>query len=172
EPHGPALPGWRGAAQGTEGVGGACGMIRTLLILLMLAVPAQAIQPDEVLDDPALEARARTISAELRCVVCQNESIDFSSAEIARDLRLLVRERLVAGDTDAEVKAFMVARYGEFVLLRPVFSARNAALWLAGPVLLLIGAALSFAFIRRRPAASDAPLSAEEKARLDDVLKD
>ncbi|MEL7277374.1 MAG: cytochrome c-type biogenesis protein [Pseudomonadota bacterium] len=147
-------------------------MIRTLLILLMLAVPAQAIQPDEVLDDPALEARARTISAELRCVVCQNESIDFSSAEIARDLRLLVRERLVAGDTDAEVKAFMVARYGEFVLLRPVFSARNAALWLAGPVLLLIGAALSFAFIRRRPAASDAPLSAEEKARLDDVLKD
>ncbi|MEL6601480.1 MAG: cytochrome c-type biogenesis protein, partial [Pseudomonadota bacterium] len=93
-------------------------------------------------------------------------------AEIARDLRLLVRERLVAGDTDAEVKAFMVARYGEFVLLRPVFSARNAALWLAGPVLLLIGAALSFAFIRRRPAASDAPLSAEEKARLDDVLKD
>lgn len=147
-------------------------MIRTLLILLMLAVPAQAIQPDEVLDDPALEARARTISAELRCVVCQNESIDFSSAEIARDLRLLVRERLVAGDTDAEIKAFMVARYGEFVLLRPVFSARNAALWLAGPVLLLIGAALSFAFIRRRPAASDAPLSAEEKARLDDVLKD
>ena len=147
-------------------------MIRTLLILLMLAVPAQAIQPDEVLDDPALEARARAISAELRCVGCQNESIDFSSAEIARDLRLLVRERLVAGDTDAEVKAFMVARYGEFVLLRPVFSARNAALWLAGPVLLLIGAALSFAFIRRRPAASDAPLSAEEKARLDDVLKD
>ncbi|MEL6125130.1 MAG: cytochrome c-type biogenesis protein [Pseudomonadota bacterium] len=147
-------------------------MIRTLLILLMLAVPAQAIQPDEVLDDPALEARARAISAELRCVVCQNESIDFSSAEIARDLRLLVRERLVAGNTDAEVKAFMVARYGEFVLLRPVFSARNATLWLAGPVLLLIGAALSFAFIRRRPAASDAPLSAEEKARLDDVLKD
>ncbi|MEL6679797.1 MAG: cytochrome c-type biogenesis protein [Pseudomonadota bacterium] len=149
-------------------------MIRALLLFLLLALPAHAIQPDEVLDDPVLEERARAISAELRCVVCRNESIDFSNADIARDLRILVRERLLAGDTDAEVMEFMVARYGEFVLLKPTYSWRNAGLWLAGPVLLLAGIGLSVAYIRRKPVAAspDAPLTAEEQARLEALLKD
>ena len=130
------------------------------------------MQPDEILPDPALEARARAITGELRCVVCQSESIDDSNADIARDLRLRVRERIVAGDSDAEVVAFVVDRYGEFVLLRPPFNARNAALWLAGPLLLLAGGGLAFAFIRRKAAAPEParpPLSPEEQARLRDL---
>ena len=130
-------------------------MIRALLLALVLAGPALAVQPDEILPDPALEARARAITKELRCVVCQSESIDDSNADIARDLRLLVRERIVAGDTDAEVVAFVVDRYGEFVLFRPPFNARNAALWLAGPLLLLVGGGIAFAFIRRKAAAPE-----------------
>lgn len=144
-------------------------MIRALVLLLALAAPAFAVQPDEMLPDPALEARARAITAELRCVVCQAESIDDSNADIARDLRLLVRERLVAGDSDEAVQEFVVARYGEFVLFRPPFTARNAALWLAGPMLLVVGGGLAFAFIRRRAAAPEParpPLSAAEEARL------
>jgi cytochrome c-type biogenesis protein CcmH len=147
-------------------------MIRTLLLALALAGPALAVQPDEILPDPALEARARAITKELRCVVCQSESIDDSNAEIARDLRLLVRERILAGDSDAEVVAYVVDRYGEFVLFRPPFNARNAALWLAGPLLLLVGGGLAFAFIRRKGAAPDParpPLSPEEEARLRDL---
>ncbi len=131
--------------------------------------------PGEVLEDPVLEARAREISRELRCVVCQSESIDDSNAEIARDLRLLVRERLVAGDSDAEVLDFVVARYGEFVLFRPPYSAANAPLWLAGPVLLIFGLALSAAFVRRRAREARRPalgLSREEQARLDALLKE
>ena len=134
--------------------------------------PALAVQPDEILPDPALEARARAITRELRCVVCQSESIDDSNADIARDLRLLVRERIVAGDSDAEVIDFVVARYGEFVLFRPPFNARNAALWLAGPVLLLVGGGIAFAFIRRRAALPEPerpPLTPEEEARLRDL---
>ena len=116
-------------------------MRRGLLMLALVLAPvaAGAVQPDEMLADPALEARARGITSELRCVVCQSESVDELNADIARDLRLLVRERIVAGDTDDEVQAFVVARYGEFVLFRPPFSWRNAPLWLAGPVLLLAG---------------------------------
>lgn len=145
-------------------------MIRALLLVLALAAPAFAVQPDEILPDAGLEARARAITSELRCVVCQAESIDGSNAQIARDLRLLVRERIVAGDSDAEVVDFVVARYGEFVLFRPPFSARNAALWLAGPTLFLLGAGLAIGFIRRRSAAPQPerpPLSPEETARLE-----
>lgn len=146
-------------------------MKRLLILLFMLLLPMQAaaVQPDEILDDPALEARAREITRELRCVVCQSESIDESNAEIARDLRLLVRERVVAGDTNAEVLDYVVARYGEFVLFRPPFTMANAALWLSGPVFLLVGGGLAFAFIRRRaraPGPVRPPLSDAEAARL------
>jgi cytochrome c-type biogenesis protein CcmH len=138
-----------------------------------VATPAVAVQPDEVLDDPALEARAREISKEVRCLVCQNESIDDSNAELARDLRLVVRERLLAGDSDDEVEQFLVDRYGEFVLLRPPFTAGNAVIWLAGPVLLIVGGAVAFLFMRRRPeTALDRPLSETERAELERVLRD
>ena len=148
-------------------------MIRALLLALALAGPALAVQPDEILPDPALEARARAITGELRCVVCQSESIDDSNADIARDLRLRVRERIVAGDSDAEVVAFVVDRYGEFVLLRPPFNARNAVLWLAGPLLLVAGGGLAFGFIRRKGATPEPvrpALSPEEEARLRDLI--
>lgn len=151
------------------------GARRALAILALCLAPlaAGAIQPDEVLDDPALEARAREITRELRCVVCQSESIDESNAEIARDLRLLVRERLVAGDDDAEAIDFIVERYGEYVLFRPRFSAANAPLWFAGPVLLLLGGGLAFFFVRRRSRAEApvrAPLSPAEQARLKSII--
>ena len=109
----------------------------SLFLALIVAAPAFAVQPDEMLADPALEARARAISKEVRCLVCRNESIDDSNASLARDLRLLVRERLTAGDSDAEVLDYLVERYGEFVLLKPKFSAANAARWLAGPAAFL-----------------------------------
>ncbi|MEM8572463.1 MAG: cytochrome c-type biogenesis protein [Pseudomonadota bacterium] len=138
-------------------------------LIAFLPVTAGAVQPDEVLDDPALEERARAISAELRCVVCQSESIDESNASIARDLRLLVRERLVAGDSDAEAVNFIVARYGEYVLMRPPFTMSNAALWLSGPIFLLLGGGIAFAFIRSRSKTVEvraAPLSPEEQQRI------
>jgi len=148
--------------------------MRPVLILLALlaAAPAQAVQPDEMLADPALEARAREISKELRCLVCRNESIDDSNADLAHDLRVLVRERLTAGDSNDEAIDYIADRYGEFVLLKPRFSAANAALWLAGPITFLIGLGLVIAFIRRRPgpAAPDAPLTAEERQRLANIL--
>ena len=145
-----------------------------VFIALLIALPAQAVQPDEMLADPVLEARARAISKEVRCLVCRNESIDDSNAGLARDLRLLVRERLTAGDTDAEVLSYLVERYGEFVLLKPRFNIANAALWLAGPAAFLIGLIVIIAYLRtRRPqaVANAAPLSIEEKRRLDDILK-
>ena len=144
-----------------------------LILALIVAAPAYAVQPDEMLADPALEARARAISKEVRCLVCRNESIDDSNASLARDLRLLVRERLTAGDSDAEVLDYLVERYGEFVLLKPKFSAANAALWLAGPAAFLIGLIVIVAYHRaRRPHAEarEAPLTDEEKRRLDDIL--
>jgi cytochrome c-type biogenesis protein CcmH len=147
-----------------------------LALALLLAPPgAQAIGPDELLDDPAQEARAREISKDLRCVVCQSESIDDSNAEIARDLRLLVRERITAGDSDAEVLEFVVDRYGEFVLFRPPMTAANAPLWLAGPVFLIFGIALITAIQRRRAREAAAPkrgLSPEEQARIDALLRE
>lgn len=139
-----------------------------LVLLLAMPVPAYAVNPDEMLSDPALEARARDISAELRCVVCQNQSIDDSDADIAKDLRVLVRERLVAGDSDAEVRAFLVDRYGQFVLLRPQFGLHTVLLWL-GPALVFLGGAIGLFFLlRRRPAPTElgAGLSTEEAARL------
>jgi cytochrome c-type biogenesis protein CcmH len=144
---------------------------RLLMAWLLMALPVYAVLPDEVLPDPALEARARALSRELRCVQCQSESIDDSNAAIARDLRLLVRERLVAGDSDDDVKAYLVARYGEFVLLRPTLHGANWVLWLAGPLMLLGGAAIAVATLRRKPVP-EAPLTEAEAARLRDILND
>lgn len=150
-------------------------MIRTLVFALcmVLAWPAAAVQPDEVMDDPALEARARALSAELRCMVCQNQSIDDSNAELARDLRVLVRDRIRAGDTDEEVLDYVVSRYGEFVLLKPPMSARNALLWATPVIVLLGGGILAFVDLRRRRAAGAAnALSEEEEARLSHILSE
>src|ERR1700720_1264730 len=119
--------------------------------LALLAVqPAIAVQPDEILKDPALESRARTLSRDLRCMVCQNQSIDDSDAPLARDLRLLVRERLTAGDSDAQVQDFLVARYGAFVLLKPPFEWYTAMLWLTPAAAVLAGAIAIFVAVRRR----------------------
>lgn len=147
-------------------------MIWRVLIIVLMATAAIAVEPDEILDDPVMEARAREISKGLRCLVCQNESIDDSNAELARDLRVLVRERLVAGDTDQQATAFIVDRYGEYVLLKPVFRMGNALLWFAGPILLLIGGIVSAVFIRRRSGKPVEGLSEAEQARIDALLKD
>lgn len=149
-------------------------MRRLIFALCVIAAPAFAVLPDEILDDPVLEARARELSKELRCLICRNENIDSSNAGIARDLRLLVRERLVAGDTNDEAMAFIVDRYGEYVLLRPAFSAQNAILYLAGPLMLLFGAGLSVYYIRRREpvVGSNENLSQDEEKRISELLDD
>ena len=144
------------------------------LALALLAAPAAAVQPDEILKDPALEARARAISADLRCMVYQNQSIDDSDAPLAKDLRVLVRERLIAGDSDAGVKDFLVARYGQFVLLKPRFEWGTAFLWIA-PFALLAAGAVAIVLAARRRAAAPAPaveaaLSEDEKKRLDEIV--
>ncbi|MFK7791761.1 MAG: cytochrome c-type biogenesis protein [Devosiaceae bacterium] len=146
----------------------------TFVFSLMLVASAQAVLPDEVLDDPVLEERARDLSSEIRCLVCQNESIDESNAQLARDLRILVRERLVAGDSNQEVLDFLVARYGEFVLLRPLLNTSTALLWFGPAMVLLIAGTIIFVRTRqRKPAYANAPaaLSDEEKARLAALLK-
>ena len=146
-----------------------------LCLLLLSASRLLAVEPNEVLADPALEARARAVSKELRCMVCQNQSIDDSDAPLAHDLRVLVRERLKAGDSDAQVMNFLVARYGEFVLLRPLFAWHTAALWGLPPAALLVGlAAIVFVVRRRRsaPPAEVANLTAAEEARLSELLRD
>ncbi|MEM6589507.1 MAG: cytochrome c-type biogenesis protein [Pseudomonadota bacterium] len=143
------------------------------LILCVIAAPLWAVQPDEVLEDPELEARARALSEDLRCLVCRNESIDESNAPLARDLRLLVRERLVAGDSDTQVMDFVVDRYGEYVLLKPTLTGSNLILWLAGPAMLLLGLGLGVGYLRGRArgeAVTD--LSEEERARLKEILRD
>jgi cytochrome c-type biogenesis protein CcmH len=151
-------------------------MIRALLlgIALFFAViaPAYAVRPDEVLPDPTLEARARAISSELRCMVCQNQSIDDSDAPLARDLRILVRERLKAGDSDNSVRAFLTTRYGDFILLKPPLKRETVLLWLGPGVLLVAGAAI---ILLRRPRRGMAgwggtELSAEERAALSSLL--
>lgn len=148
-------------------------MKRLALILCLLATPLWAVQPDEVLSDPVLEDRARALSEELRCLVCRNESIDESNAPLARDLRLLVRERLVAGDSDADVMAFVTDRYGEYVLLKPTLTGSNLILWLAGPAMLLLGLGLGVGYLRGRARGqADEALSDEEKARLAQILKE
>ena len=150
-----------------------------IALLTFVAAPcAMAVEPDEVLSDAALEARARALSKELRCMVCQNQSIDDSEAPLARDLRILVRERLQAGDSDGQVIDFLVARYGEFVLLRPRFSWHTAVLWLGPAALLLVGGCAVLVLARRNRVNSAAVaeaqqgLTAAEAARLSDVLRD
>lgn len=153
-------------------------MIRRIALvvgLLMAGFPASAVQPDEMLADPALESRAREISRDLRCLVCRNESIDDSNAELARDLRLLVRERLVEGDSNAQVLEFVVARYGEYVLLRPLASGSNLLLWVAGPAMLVLGLGAAGLYLRRRQPGEAAPveaLSDDESRRLAEILRD
>lgn len=147
-------------------------LLSAVLFLLMFWASALAVQPDEILKNPALEARARALSTELRCLVCQNQAIDDSDAPLARDLRLLIRERLVAGDSDEKVLGFIVGRYGEFVLLRPRFETKTILLW-AGPFAVLLLAGL-FLLTRRRAnwaGNAEAPLSTDEKAALDRLLK-
>lgn len=153
-------------------------MQRFLLILaaiLSLSLPVGAVQPDEVLADPALEARARALSQQLRCPVCQGENIDESNAAISRDLRLYVRERLVAGDSDVQVLDNVADRYGEFVLFEPRRSGGNIILWLAGPMMALLGLLIAWQFLRARsraePAASKA-LDDDESARLSEIMRD
>ncbi|MDO5622068.1 MAG: cytochrome c-type biogenesis protein CcmH [Paracoccus sp. (in: a-proteobacteria)] len=148
-------------------------MKRLVLIAALLASPAFAVQPDEVLDDPALESRARGISQQLRCPVCQGENIDDSNAGISRDLRLYVRERLVEGDSDAEVIEAVTSRYGEFVLFNPSKTGGNLVLWLAGPVMALLALLGGWLYIRsRREETGTAPLSADEQAELERILKE
>ncbi len=148
-------------------------LVLGLFLLLSASFPLRAVEPKEILADPTLEARARVLSKELRCMVCQNQSIDDSEAPLAHDLRVLVRERLQAGDSDVQVIDFLVARYGEFVLLKPRLSWHTAALWGLPPAVLLIGIGMIVLVIRRRrtaPAAETANLTAAEEARLSDLL--
>ncbi|QLP98418.1 MAG: cytochrome c-type biogenesis protein CcmH [Rhodoblastus sp.] len=143
------------------------------LALTLAPVAALAVQPNEVLADPAQEARAREISENLRCLVCQNQSIDDSNADLARELRLLVREQVAAGKTNAQVTDYLVSRYGDFILLKPPVNARTAILWIAPFATLAFAAAMVWARARRRlvSAAASAPLSEEERRRLDAALK-
>ncbi|WP_425062477.1 cytochrome c-type biogenesis protein [Pyruvatibacter mobilis] len=153
-------------------------MIRTLIISLLalslMAGHAAAYEPSEVLDDPALETRARTISAELRCMVCQNQSIDDSNAPLAKDLRILVRDRLLAGDTDEEVIDFVVDRYGEYVLLRPRVAPHTYILWFGPFIVLLLAGLFALRYVRTRSveeaAGEGTPLTEDERARVDRLL--
>jgi len=152
-------------------------MMVTIVALMLLALPAaHAVQPDEIMSDPAKEVRARDLSRELRCMVCQNQSIDDSDAPLARDLRLLVRERIAAGDSNSQVLDFLVARYGEFVLLKPRFERQTMLLWLLAPLLLISGGLALWLQIRRR-ARSGAdlpapPLTADEESQLAALMSD
>lgn len=150
-------------------------MLRPLILglALMTAAPALAVEPTEILPDPQQEARAREISKGLRCLVCRNESIDDSNASLAKDLRLLVRERITAGDSDDEVLAYVVDRYGEYVLLKPTATGSNLVLYVAGPAMLALGLLVAGFYIRSRrgrEAPGAAALSAEEQARLKQIM--
>jgi cytochrome c-type biogenesis protein CcmH len=144
--------------------------LRALLALgfLLVTAVAGAVQPDEVMKAPALEARARTLSAELRCLVCQNQSIDDSDAPLAGDIRRLIRERIGQGESNDAVRAFLVSRYGNFILLKPPFEFSTALLWLSGPLTLALGA-LGVYLARRRAPSPPPPLSAEEEKRLAEI---
>jgi cytochrome c-type biogenesis protein CcmH len=152
--------------------------LHALMLLVALVAPSTlwAVEPNEMLSDPTLEARARALSKELRCMVCQNESIDDSGAPLAHDLRVLVRDRIKSGDSDTQVLDFLVARYGEFVLLKPRLSWHTVALWGLPPTVLVIGAVIILMDLRRRRAAQTAEstpnLSAAEEARLAELLRD
>ena len=147
------------------------GAIATCAFMLLVLSPAGAVEPDEILDDPALETRAREISQNLRCLVCQNQSIDDSNADLARDLRVIVRQRLVAGDSNDEVFQYIVDRYGDYVLLTPPVRGATYALWF-GPVVILAvaGGALLFAALRRRNRPAATGLTTEEQARLSELI--
>jgi cytochrome c-type biogenesis protein CcmH len=149
-------------------------VLAAIAVMLALGGAAHAVTADEMLDDPALEARARTLSAELRCMVCQNQSIDDSDAPLAHDLRVLLRERIAAGDTDAEVMDFLVARYGEFILLKPRLSVETALLWAAPVLLLVLGGVAAYGTMRRRKTepATSATLTEAERADLERVLSE
>ncbi len=142
-----------------------------LAALLTFSTPLMAVQPDEVLDDQAMEARARDISKGLRCPVCQNENIDDSNSAISRELRLLVRDRLIEGDTNEEVVDFIVARYGEYVLLEPTKDGFNMILWVAPVGMLILALGAGFATVRRKGTASTDALTDAEKARLEEIMK-
>jgi cytochrome c-type biogenesis protein CcmH len=143
-------------------------------LMLLVGFAAHAVEPSERLANPALEARARTISGELRCLVCQNESIDESGADLAHDIRLFVRERLTAGDTDAQTIQAVVNRYGAFVLLKPPVEPATYVLWYGPPILVVVGLVGTFLWLRRRQAVSadTVPLSAEETSRLDGLMRE
>ena len=147
--------------------------LRAVLVLctFLVAATAGAVQPDELMKDPRLEARARELSAELRCLVCQNQSIDDSDAPLARDIRLLIRDRIGQGDSNDAVRAFLVSRYGNFILLRPPFELSTALLWLSGPLTLALGA-LGVFFARRRAPAPPPPLTPDEEKRLEEITGD
>lgn len=147
-------------------------MKRLMLIFCLLAMPVLAVEPDEILDDPILEERARAISSEVRCVVCQNEPIDSSNAGVARDLRMIIRERLVAGDTDQEVFDFLVLRYGDYVLFNPPWKPSTYALWLGPFVILILGLLAVIVALTRRKSAVAAGLTEQEQARLDQIRGD
>ena len=146
-------------------------LLAAAMLCALTSGPAFAVRPDEILSDPVLETRARTLSEELRCMVCQNQSIDESDADLARDLRLLVRERLKAGDTDDEVMDYIVSRYGEFVLLKPRFDLKNALLWGTPVLLLLAGGLVMLRASRSKRRDETAVLTAQEKATLDQLLR-
>lgn len=141
------------------------------LIVMLWAVPAFAVQPGEMLADPMLEARAREISAGLRCPICRNESIDESNAPLSAELRLVVRDRLMAGDSNQDVLDYLVARYGEYVLLKPTTDGANLILWLSAPALLLLALGIGWTTVRRRPVEADATLSHAEQEALDKILR-
>ena len=148
-------------------------LLSPTLVSMILSGPAAAVQPSEVLQDPVLEGRARDISKHLRCLVCQNQSIDDSDADLAHDLRVLVRERLTAGDSNEQVMRYITARYGDFVLLKPPFEPATWLLWLGPAAILLLSAGGILVMVRRRKAAAPEPdLSDEERRRLADLLKD
>lgn len=149
-------------------------MKRLILMFMLLAAPVGAVEPSEMLDDPALEARAREISKGLRCLVCRNESIDDSNATLARDLRLEVRALLKAGKTDEEVVAFLVQQYDEYILLKPLIGGSTWVLYLAGPVMLVLTAIGGAVYLRRRSKAGnagEAALSVDEAKRLDEIMR-
>ncbi len=150
-------------------------MKRLILVLMLLATPLAAVQPDEILDDPVLEARAREISKGLRCLVCRNENIDDSNADLARDLRLEVREQLTEGASNDEVIDFLVGKYGEYVLLQPQAKGSNWVLYAAGPGMLVLGVLGGLLYLRRRSygvAPAETALSDDEATRLDEIMKE
>jgi len=144
-----------------------------ILALVMTAAPVVAVQPAEVLSDTVMESRAREISKGLRCLVCRNENIDESNADLAKDLRMLVRERLIEGDSNDEVVDYVVDRYGEYVLLKPTLTGSNKLLWIAGPLMLLAALFVGVNFVRRRENETEvAELTQDEQDRLDSIMKD